>query len=251
MRHLINLIMFRTKKGEIMNSALFSYNKTSNNQVKHESIEDNQLIAMTEACAVFICKHCKSQFSNRNKLRIHSKIHILNKALKCGFTNCKKAFKTFKGLNLHLKRHPGFAYYKCKNCSESFYSLKESRHHNWKVHHIRRNNEIACRKRENCLANCTQQRRHVHDKSTLSNSKAIFTVDKIVASKQLDHQSQNTNLDTNEEVSSAQDLNEYFDFGAILQNISTFRSFNNENLFKDLGDVEVDQILRSFLSLTS
>lgn len=69
---------------------------------------------------VNICKYCKAEFFIKNKLRLHSKIHILNKALKCSFSGCMKTFKTNKGLNLHLKRHPGYAYYKCKFCEDSY-----------------------------------------------------------------------------------------------------------------------------------
>lgn len=194
------------------------------------------------------CKNCELQFPNYSQLRLHSKFHILNKALKCGFPKCNKAFNSLKGLNLHLKRHPGYAYYKCKCCNDLFYSLKESRIHYFKVHLIKSKKHAPLSNKDK--SNLTYQGRQFDASKKFSppETKPVFEVE-----KQENLSSLSPILKASEEVTSNYTANtdessHYFDLASIIIDASAFKSFNSSNLTSELGKIEVDQILRSFLS---
>lgn len=248
--------MFSTRKEDFLSRPKESNDEgLSRSSIKFVTIgnEESRKPSIKLSYSNNICKYCRAEFPNHNKLRLHSKIHILNKALRCSFPACKKTFKTFKGLNLHLKRHPGYAYYKCKSCEDSFFSLKELRDHNWKIHiHRKRRQIFKCKDCTVSFRNFNQLKKHKKEKSHILRENSIFVIKKLSTTSTISSGSGKGedfhSLAESETQHSVEELNEYYDYTKTLMDVFQFKSYNLVFLLNDLGTVDVQQVVSCFLS---
>lgn len=70
------------------------------------------------------CDQCDKSFKNPDKLAKHKRlVHGPKRKLKCPFRNvsdCKKEFKNFASLRIHMVSHSGVKPFKCPQCSKAF-----------------------------------------------------------------------------------------------------------------------------------
>lgn len=203
----------------------------------------------------FLCKYCKKLFPNCYKLRIHLKIHTSNKALRCTFPGCKKSYNSGKGLNLHLRRHLGFAHYKCKSCDEKFFSSRDLRFHFMRTHIYRR--RIPVFKCKDCVITFKtygQLRNHKMELSHKSKARSFFIVNKVKANiKTLPNAiTPQAGMEiSTPHVEENADFQQYFDFSTILLDLSNYKFSNHQFILKDLSNIGIDEVLRSFMSCSS
>lgn len=179
---------------------------------------------------IFQCERCNAEFPNINQLKKHMRIYKKSKCLKCKFPNCMKEFNTYKGLNLHLKKHPGYAHYKCKNCDKHFTSLSANRKHFWQTHLIRR-------KKGGEFTNSA---------SINPDTNQVFDIEKPGKQSNLLSQVSLTESQDDTSISYSQlEATQYFDLNMNFQDISNFKWINYHHLFSDLGKVKLDYLLGS------
>lgn len=200
------------------------------------------------------CKYCNMKFSNCYKLKIHLKSHSLNKALKCTFPGCSKSYNSGKGLNLHLRRHSGFAHFKCKCCEEKFITSRDLRCHFMNAHIVRKRSPVfKCKDCAITFRNYGQLRLHKLELSHKTKTKSFFIVSRIdpqysyCANTNHMHRGNIIPEPTKEQIEAQQ----YFDLITILSDLTNYKSFNNQFLLKDLENVDVCQVLLSFLPASS
>lgn len=70
------------------------------------------------AAEVFVCSYCCRQFSNRQRLSCHERVHRGEKPFEC--LTCHKRFNTKVSLETHQSIHSGQKPFKCNQCGQAF-----------------------------------------------------------------------------------------------------------------------------------
>ncbi|XP_047517423.1 gastrula zinc finger protein XlCGF17.1-like [Pieris napi] len=104
----------------------------------HRSYNDTEM---------YSCPTCFKQYSNRQNLKRHYKIHHVGGVEKLSCEICHISFKRNHQLRTHMYRHTGVKDFSCPMCPKQFISMTEQKKH------IRNHKEFTC---EHCYQKFTR-----------------------------------------------------------------------------------------------